>query len=149
MCEALPGGARSVRRRSSYRVGRGGLCWPRRLFLWCAVHRQGSLQGSLSNVAIEWYWALAQMLARAGVDLDDVFDLVDAWMTGNRRVWLRTAVDPATELTSLVIWGRADDGTPLAVFARRVGRDIEVYSAAYLTADQAADFEKWEATRND
>lgn len=70
-------------------------------------------------------------------------------MKGNRPVWLRTAADPATGPRSLVIWGRADDGTPLSVFARRLGRDIEVYSAAYLTADQAADFEKWEATRND
>ncbi len=84
-----------------------------------------------------------------GVDQDDVFDLVDAWMRGNRRVWLRTAVDPATGLVSLVVWGRTDDGALLSVFARRLDRDIEVYSAAYLTADQAADFEKWEATRND
>ncbi len=100
-------------------------------------------------MAIEWYWALAQVLMHTGVDPDDVFDLVDAWMKGDRQVRLRTAVDPATGLTSLVIWGRTDDGTPLSVFARRLGRDIEVYSAAYLTADQAADFEKWEATRND
>ncbi|MGF6888164.1 hypothetical protein ABIA39_006683 [Nocardia sp. GAS34] len=100
-------------------------------------------------MGIEWYWALAQMLARTGVDADDVFDLVDAWMKGKRSVWLRTAVDPATGLTSLVIWGRAEDGLPLSVFARRVGHDIEVFTAAYLTADQATDFEKWEATRND
>ncbi|MFJ9370289.1 hypothetical protein ACIRRA_38515 [Nocardia sp. NPDC101769] len=100
-------------------------------------------------MAIEWYWALAQMLARAGVDPDDVFDLVDTWMKGNRRVWLRTATDPTTGLMSVVIWGRADNGRPLAVFARRIDRDIEVYSAEYLDSDQTADFEKWEATRND
>ncbi|MEU1998203.1 hypothetical protein ABZ511_27490 [Nocardia gamkensis] len=98
---------------------------------------------------IEWYWALAQMLARTGVGPDDVFDLVDAWMKGKRPVWLRSAADPATGLVSLVIWGRTDDGTPISVFARRLGRDIEVYNAAYLTADHTADFEKWEATRND
>lgn len=100
-------------------------------------------------MAIEWYWALAQLLARSGVDLDGVFDLVDAWTKGTQQVWLRSAVDPATGLSSLVIWGRTDDGTALAVFARRLGRDIEVYNAAYLTADQVADFEQWEATRND
>ncbi|MGW2662244.1 hypothetical protein ACWCW7_14870 [Nocardia tengchongensis] len=100
-------------------------------------------------MAIEWYWALAQMLALTGVDPDDVFDLVDAWMKGIRPVRLRTATDPATGLGSLVVWGRADDGTPLAIYARRVGRDILVYNAAYLTADQVAEFEKWEATRND
>ncbi|MBF6339684.1 hypothetical protein IU450_27875 [Nocardia abscessus] len=70
-------------------------------------------------------------------------------MKGKRPVWLRSAADPATGLVSLVIWGRADDGTPISVFARHLGRDIEVYNAAYLTADQTADFEKWEATRND
>jgi hypothetical protein len=37
-------------------------------------------------------------------------DFVDAWMKGNRPVWLRTAADSATGLRSLVIWGRADDG---------------------------------------
>ncbi|MGW4369789.1 hypothetical protein ACWEKT_29490 [Nocardia takedensis] len=100
-------------------------------------------------MAIEWYWALAQMLARTGVDLDQVFDVVDAWMKGTRRVWLRTAVDPATGLSSLVIWGRSDEGTPLVVFARHRDRDIEVCNAAYLTADQAAELEKWEVTRND
>lgn len=109
---------------------------------------RGSPNGSLADVAIEWYWALLHMLARTGVDPDDVFDLVDAWMRG-RPVRLRTAIDQATGLRSLVIWGRADDGTPLSVFARRLGRDIEVYNAAYLTADQVAEFEKWEATRND
>ncbi|MEV0355330.1 hypothetical protein AB0H71_04615 [Nocardia sp. NPDC050697] len=100
-------------------------------------------------MAIEWYWALAHLLARTGTDLDHVFDVVDAWTRGARRVWLRTAVDPATGLTSLVIWGRTDEGIPLAVFAHRSGRDIEVYNAAYLTADQAAELQKWEATRND
>lgn len=99
-------------------------------------------------MAIEWYWAFAQMLALTGVDADDVFDMVDAWLKGNRPVWLRSAVDPATGLTSLVILGRADNnGRPLSVFARRRGHDIEIYSAAYLTIDQAADFEKWEATQ--
>ncbi|WP_405180975.1 hypothetical protein OG225_07235 [Nocardia sp. NBC_01377] len=100
-------------------------------------------------MAIEWYWALAQLLARSGVDPDDVFDLVNAWLAGRQRVWLRTAGDPVTGLSSLVVWGRADDGTPLVVYARRLGRDIEVYNAEYLTADQVEDFEKWEATRND
>lgn len=100
-------------------------------------------------MSVKWYWALVQMLAQTGVDEDDVFDLVDGWMRGVRPVWLRTAVDRATGLTSVVIWGRTEDGTPLSVFARRLGRDIEVYNATYLTADQVVDFEKWEATRND
>lgn len=100
-------------------------------------------------MAIEWYWAFAQMLARAGVDPDNVFDMIDAWMKGNRPVWLRSATDPVTGLATLVIWGRADDGTALAVFARRLDRDIQVYNAAYLTTEQAAEFEKWEATGSD
>ena len=119
------------------------------LRLWSFLISEGSLDGSLTTVAIEWYWALAQVLMRTGVDADDVFDLVDAWIRGARRVWLRNAIDPATGLKSLVIWGRADDGTPLSVFARRLDRDIEVYGAAYLTADQVAEFEKWEATSDE
>lgn len=36
-----------------------------------------------------------------------------------------------------------------AVYARPKGHDSEVYPARYLTADQIAEFEKWEATDND
>ncbi|WP_297613574.1 hypothetical protein [Nocardia sp.] len=50
---------------------------------------------------------------------------------------------------TLVILGRADNGTPLVIFAGRADRDIEVSSAAYLNADQAPEFQKWEATCND
>ncbi|WP_433567116.1 hypothetical protein ACQP1O_19185 [Nocardia sp. CA-151230] len=110
------------------------------------VHDHGSTDDCL--------WIAMQYIegtdaSRVEVDPDDVFDFVDAWMKENRRVWLRTATDPATGLMSMVIWGRADDGRPLAVFARRIDRDIEIYSAEYLASDQTSDFEKWEATRND
>lgn len=101
------------------------------------------------SVAIVWYWALAQMLERTGVNPDDVFDLVDAWMKGKRPVRLRSATDPATGLISIVVWGRADGGRPLAIFARRTGRDIQVYNALELGPDQVAELEKWEATHNE
>lgn len=88
------------------------------------------------------------MLALTNVDPDTVFDLMDAWLTGHQRVWLRSATDPATGLESLVIWGRSDNG-PLAVYARQRGHDIEVYNATHLTEHQVAEFEKWEATHDE
>ncbi|MFI1919928.1 hypothetical protein [Nocardia sp. NPDC020380] len=100
-------------------------------------------------MAIEWYWALAQMLAKTGVSIDDVFDLVNAWQSGKRRVRLELAIDPATGLRSLVIWGRDDADRALAVFARHKGRDIYIYDAAPLTPEQIAEFETWEATHHD
>ncbi|MFE3195366.1 hypothetical protein ACFXHA_40635 [Nocardia sp. NPDC059240] len=100
-------------------------------------------------MAIEWYWALARMLERAGVHPDDVFDVIDAWITAKRSVWFRTATDPATGLTTFVVWGRADCGTTVAVYARPRGQDIEVYAARYLDHDQTAEFEKWEASHDD
>ncbi|WP_157535340.1 hypothetical protein [Nocardia inohanensis] len=50
---------------------------------------------------------------------------------------------------TFILWGRAENGTPTAVYARRKDRDIEVYAARYLDPDQTAALEKWEATRND
>ncbi|MFE3280338.1 hypothetical protein [Nocardia sp. NPDC059239] len=100
-------------------------------------------------MAITWFWAILKMLDRYGVDPDDMFDVINAWMTATRPVWFRTATDPATGLTTFVIWGRAENGTVTAVYARPKGHDTEVYAARYLTADQIAEFEKWEATDND
>ncbi|MEV6102347.1 hypothetical protein [Nocardia sp. NPDC051981] len=101
-------------------------------------------------MAIVWFWALAAMMERYDVNPDDVFDLVNAWVTATRPVWFRTATDPATGLTTFVLWGHPDNtNKPIAVYARRKGRDTEVYAARYLDADQIAEFEKWEATRND
>ncbi|WP_040808281.1 hypothetical protein [Nocardia concava] len=100
-------------------------------------------------MAIEWYWALAQMLAKTGVNIDDVFDLVNAWQTGKRRVRLELAHSPSTGLRTLVIWGRTDTGDALAVFARHTGRDIYIFDATRLTDEQTAEFESWEATHND
>lgn len=90
------------------------------------------------------------MLARYDVDPDDVFDVVNAWLTTTRPVRFRTATDPNTGLMTFVIWARADSGAVLAVYARPKGSDTEVYAARYLTdADHIAQFEKWEATHND
>ncbi|MTE14537.1 hypothetical protein [Nocardia aurantiaca] len=100
-------------------------------------------------MAITWFWALTRMLERYGVDPDDVFDVIDAWVTAKRPVWFRTATDPASGLTTFVIWGRPGGGTLTAVYAHRKGSDTEVYAARYLGPDQIAEFEKWEATRND
>ncbi|MGW4126319.1 hypothetical protein [Nocardia sp. NPDC004711] len=54
-------------------------------------------------MAITWFWAILKMLDRYGVDPDDMFDVINAWMTATRPVWFRTATDPATGLTTFVI----------------------------------------------
>lgn len=100
-------------------------------------------------MAIEWYWALAQMLAKSGVDIDEVFDMVNAWQTGKRRVRLELATDTATGLRTFVISGRADNGHAIAVYARHTGRDVYIFDATYLSTEQIADFELWEATHHD
>lgn len=100
-------------------------------------------------MAIEWYYALADVLIKVGTNIDDVFDLVNEWLAGERRVWLRPATDPVTRLRVLVIWGRLADGAPLAVYGRPDGPDLLIFNARYLNADEAADFERWEDTRDD
>ncbi|WP_282786156.1 MULTISPECIES: hypothetical protein [unclassified Nocardia] len=100
-------------------------------------------------MAIVWYWALAQLLARTGVDIDEVFEMVNAWQTGTRRVRLELATDTATGLRTFVISGRADNGRAIAAYARHTGRDIYIFDATYLTEEQIADFERWEATHHD
>ncbi|MGW4241214.1 hypothetical protein [Nocardia sp. NPDC004722] len=82
------------------------------------------------------------MLARYGVDPDDVFDVINAWMTAKWPVWFRPATDPATGLTTFIIWGRADSGTPIAVYAHAKGHDTEGYIARYLTVEQLTELEK-------
>ncbi|WP_327141465.1 hypothetical protein [Nocardia sp. NBC_01327] len=100
-------------------------------------------------MAIEWYFALAQVLTRAGIDIDDVFDLVNAWLAGERPVWLRPADDRATGTRYVVLWARTGEGRPLAVLARVMGPDLYICGANYLRPEQVTEFEKWEATRND
>ncbi|WP_331722928.1 hypothetical protein [Nocardia sp. NBC_00511] len=62
---------------------------------------------------------------------------------------LEVAIDPATGLRTLVIWGRGDAGHALAVFARHTGRNIYIYDAIPLKPEQLAEFETWEATHHD
>ncbi|WP_194813743.1 hypothetical protein [Nocardia sp. XZ_19_385] len=100
-------------------------------------------------MGIEWYFALGQILARAGVDSDDVFDLVNAWLAGERPVWLRPADDRATGIRYVVLWGRTGSGAPLAVLARAMGPDLYICGAGHLQPEQVTEFEKWEATHDD
>ena len=92
---------------------------------------------------------MAQMLATAGVDIDDVFDIVNAWLAGVRPVWLRVADDQPTGLRYSVLWARAGTGRPLCVLARVIGSDLHVVGAAHMNAEQVTEFEKWEATHHD
>ncbi|GAB2547517.1 hypothetical protein [Nocardia heshunensis] len=100
-------------------------------------------------MAIEWYFALAAMLAKTGVAVDDVFDIVEAWQAGRLRVWLQPVVDPATRLRAAAIFARSDAGLPLAIYARVDGPDLYIFNATHLTAELLVEFEKWEADHHD
>ncbi|MFE3003172.1 hypothetical protein ACFXG4_50595 [Nocardia sp. NPDC059246] len=96
-------------------------------------------------MAITWYWGLAHLLAQSGIDIDDVYDLLSAWLAGERRVWFMPAVDDAAGLEASVLMGRADDGQPLLLLARIDGKDIYIINAFRPTPELVAEFEQWEA----
>ncbi|MFE3194247.1 hypothetical protein ACFXHA_34940 [Nocardia sp. NPDC059240] len=88
---------------------------------------------------------MAHLLAQSGIDIDDVYDLVSAWLVGERRVWFVPAVDDATGLKASVLMGRTDNGLPLLLLARIDGKDIYVINAFHPTPELIPEFEQWEA----
>ncbi len=96
-------------------------------------------------MAITWYWGLAHLLTQAGIDVDDVYDLLSAWLAGERPLWFMPAVDDATGLKATVLMGRTDNGHPLVILARLDGKDLYVINAFRPTSELIADFEEWEA----
>jgi hypothetical protein len=102
----------------------------------------------VSGVAIRYYWGLVHLLALSGIDINDVYDMLSALLTGERPMWFIPATDDATGIKASVLMGRTDDGRPLVVLARVDGRDLYVVDAFEPTPELIADFEEWEA-RND
>lgn len=85
----------------------------------------------------------------AGIDFDDVYDLLSAWLAGRPAANLVHARCRRCHRTEgLVLVGRTDDGRPLLILARIDGKDIYVINAFHPTPELVADFEHWEA-RND
>ncbi|MGV9408715.1 hypothetical protein ACWDOP_02275 [Nocardia sp. NPDC003693] len=95
-------------------------------------------------MAITWYWGLAHLLTQAGIDIDDVYDLLSAWLAGERPIWFVPAVDEATGLRPSVLMGRTDNGDPLVILARVDGKDIYIINAFDPTPELIAQFEEWE-----
>ncbi|MFI1917763.1 hypothetical protein [Nocardia sp. NPDC020380] len=99
-------------------------------------------------MAITWFWGLATLLARSGIDLDDLYDLVSAWLRGQRSLRLLSGVDHTTGIKASVLMGRTDSGQLLVIIARIDGRDLYVINALHPTPELIADHERWEH-RND
>lgn len=77
-----------------------------------------------------------------------MYDLISAWLTGERPIWFMPAVDDATGLKASVLVGRTDGGDPLVILARVEGKDIYIINAFRPTLELIADFREWE-TRHD
>ncbi|MFJ9368669.1 hypothetical protein ACIRRA_30175 [Nocardia sp. NPDC101769] len=99
-------------------------------------------------MAITWYWGLAHLLAQSGIEIDDVYDMLSAWLAGQRQIWFMPAVDDATGIKASILVGRADDGQPLVILARVDGKDIYIVNAFRPTPELVADFERWESRRD-
>ena len=100
------------------------------------------------TVAITLFWGLASLLTRSGIDIDDVYDMISAWLTGERPLRFVPGVDDATGLKATVLMGRTDIGQPLLILARIDGPDLYLINAFHPTPEQIADHERWEH-RND
>ncbi|MGF6888184.1 hypothetical protein ABIA39_006703 [Nocardia sp. GAS34] len=99
-------------------------------------------------MGITWFWGLAALLARSGIEIDDVYDLVSAWLAGQRPMRMLPGVDDATGLKAAVLMGRGDDGRLLVILARIDGPDLYVINAFLPTGELIAEHERWEH-RND
>ncbi|WP_327146889.1 hypothetical protein [Nocardia sp. NBC_01327] len=101
-------------------------------------------------MAIRLYFALAQMMAKAGVDLtpEQVTDLMRRWLAGQRRAWGEPAYDPATGWLMHQLWMRTDDGQPVQVTGRIAPPDFTIIDVRPLTVTETAELTQWEA-RND
>ena len=78
-----------------------------------------------------------------------MFDAVEAWLAGDRRMWLRPADDRTTGVRYVLMWTRTDSGGGLGIVARVKGPDLYICGAYYLDSEQTAELAKWEETRND
>jgi hypothetical protein len=94
-----------------------------------------------------YYWALAQMMAKAGLRLtvEQVEALMGQWLAGQRRAWVSRSEDTATGWAFLHLWTRDQDGAAIQVTARLRPPDIIVTDVRALTGLQVTEFERWEA----
>lgn len=99
-------------------------------------------------MAITWFWGLAHLLTRSGIDMDDISDMVSAWLTGQRPLRVVPGVDDATGLKATVLMGRTDEGQLLLILARIDGPDLCVINAFHPTPEQIASHERWEQSND-
>jgi hypothetical protein len=92
-------------------------------------------------VPYEWEeWGLQSLV---GIEAYEVRQVLDGKL---RRP--RAALDPTTGLGALLIYGRTIGGRPLVVGVRHLeGFTWKIISAREMTADESAEFARWEKTR--
>jgi len=92
-------------------------------------------------MGFEWStWALA---ALSGVEPYEVNQALQG-------SWPRPALGGPAGLRVLTFWGRTRAGRPLLVAARRVEeREWLIIGAREMTSTELAEFEKWEAQRDE
>lgn len=97
-------------------------------------------------MAIKLYYALAQMMAAAGVELapEQVVQLMRRWLAGEVRAWGEPANDPATGWQMFQLWMRTGTGQAVQVTGRITAPDFTVIDIRPLTTTETAEFTQWE-----
>ncbi|MFB7719876.1 MULTISPECIES: hypothetical protein [unclassified Nocardia] len=101
-------------------------------------------------MAIHLYYALAQMMRNAGVDLtpEQAKDLMRRWLAGQAKAWGEPAHDPATGWVMYQLWMRTDDGQAVQVTGRITPPDFYIVDVRPLTSTEIAELAKWEASND-
>ncbi|MFC8043031.1 hypothetical protein [Nocardia sp. NPDC057353] len=99
-------------------------------------------------MAIRLYYALAQMMAAAGVDLtpEQVLQLMRRWLAGEVRAWGEPAYDAATGWQLFQLWMRTGAGQAVQVTGRVTAPEFTIVDVRPLTATETAEFTQWEMT---
>jgi hypothetical protein len=93
---------------------------------------------------VGYEWLAATLAALRGIEPYEVMQA----LTANRR-WPRSAVG-RHGIPVLAIWARTRAGRPLIVILRptEISHDWLIIGATEMTADQVAEYDRWEADRD-
>ncbi|MGN2638322.1 hypothetical protein ACTD5D_19430 [Nocardia takedensis] len=97
-------------------------------------------------MAIRLYYALAQMMTNAGVDLtpEQVVELMRLWLAGEVRACGEPAYDAATGWHMFQLWMRTEAGQAVQVTGRITAPDFYIVDVRPLTTTETAEFAQWE-----
>ena len=90
-------------------------------------------------------WLIDALNHLRGIEPHEVSQALSA-----HRRWPRLAKDDVSGLQVLTIWARTTQGRPLIVATRRLeGWDRQIVGARDMTPGERAQFEAWEAGKNE